>query len=111
MGVLKIFEKVGKGILKGLDAADKVASHPALIPLTMLIPWGWARTALYAVRRVNKLAKEYNDKTGLEMDDDAKLYEFADIFRGEYPEASDGDIATLAAMFVKVEKGEVLEEP
>jgi hypothetical protein len=109
MGVLKIFEKAGKGILKGLDTADKVISHPAVMPLTMFVPWGWARTALTAVRRVNQLADELRKSTGQEMDDETKRAEFANVFRGEFPEASDGDIQALAAMFAKVEKGEVQE--
>ena len=110
MSIGGFLKKIGKGALKGLDAADKVASHPVVVPFTMMIPWGQARLALSLVRRVNTIADEIMDEIGQPLSNEARKAEFAKDFRKEYPDATDSEIDMLAAAFANVEKGRVEEE-
>ncbi len=110
MSIGGFFKTIGKGALKGLDAVDKVVSHPAIMPFTMLIPWGQAKLALTLVRRINVIADEIMDETGQSLSNEARKAEFAKDFRKVYPAASDSEIDMLAAAFASVEKGRVKEE-
>ena len=110
MGIGGFLKKIGKGALKGLDVADKVASHPAIVPFTMMIPWGQAKLALTLVRRGNTIRREIFEDTGEELSDEAMKDMLAKDFRKEYPEATDSEIDMLAAAFANVAKGGVEED-
>lgn len=110
MGIGSFAKKIGKGFLKGVDAVDKVASHPLIVPFTMMIPYGQARLALILVQRGNALRREIFDDTGQQLSNEAIKDAFAKDFRKEYPDASDSEIDMLAAAFANVEKGKVEEE-
>ena len=113
-GVMKriggFLKKIGKDALKGLDVADKVASHPMVVPFTMMIPYGQARFALSLVRRGNAFRREVFDDVGQKLGDGVMKDMFAEDFRKEYPDATDSEIDMLAAAFANVEKGRVEED-
>ncbi len=110
MGIGGFLKKIGKGFLKGIDTVDKVASHPIIVPFTMMIPWGQAKLALTLVQRGNALRREIFEDTDEQLSDEAMKDMFAKDFRKEYPEATDSEIDMLAAAFANVEKGRVAEE-
>ena len=110
MGILSVLKKVGSTSLDVLDVADDVLSHPAVMPLTLAVPWGWALTGMKVVRKVNGIAQDLRDKHDVEMPDEDKRREFAEMFRKAHPEATDSDISALAALLVKVQKGETITE-
>lgn len=110
MGIGGFVKKIGKGFLKGVDAVDKVASHPMVVPFTMMIPYGQARLALTLAQRCNALRRQVFDDTGQRVGDGAMNTMFAEDFRKEYPDATNSEIDMLAAAFANVEKGRVEEE-
>ena len=110
MGIGGFAKKIGKGFLKGVDAVDKVASHPAVVPFTLMLPWGQAKLALTLVQRGNALRRELFEDDGVQLSDEAIKSVFAEDFRKEYPDATDSEIDMLAAAFANVEKGRVVEE-
>ena len=110
MGIGSFAKKIGKGFLKGVDAVDKIASHPVVVPFTMMIPWGQAKLALTLVQRGNALRREIFEDHGEQLSDEAIKAVFAKDFRKDYPEATDSEIDMLAAAFANIEKGRVEEE-
>ena len=110
MGIGSFAKKIGKGFLKGVDTVDKVASHPMVVPFTMMLPWGQAKLALTLVQRGNALRREIFEDTGQRLGGGALKTVFAEDFRKEYPDATDSEIDMLAAAFANVEKGRVEEE-
>lgn len=110
MGVLKVLKTIGKGTIKGLDLAGDVLGHPAVIPLTMLVPLGWAQAAMLAIRRIDKLADEIRATSNREMSDEEKRMAFSEEFRAVYPEASDNDLNALGSLLLKFERGETEEK-
>ncbi|MCP4299605.1 MAG: hypothetical protein GY783_03390 [Gammaproteobacteria bacterium] len=104
MGFLSVMKSIGKGIAKGVGVAGDVASHPAMTVLQVAFPVAWLAKGLSVVRVVHKAAKETEELLGAPMTDEEKREAFAAEFRAEFPEASNGDIATLASVLTKLEK-------
>lgn len=96
-----------KKIMTGVEVAGEVADSPEMEVIEAAFPSPWLSVGLGVLRTVNNVADTYANK-GRPMDDEAKRAEFARTFRAELPEekASDGDLATLAGLLVKLEKGE-----
>ncbi len=103
MGLMNVLRK----IMTGVEIAGEVADSPEMEFVEAAFPSPWLKVGLGAVRTVNNVAETYANK-GRPMDDEAKRTEFARTFRAELPEekVSNGDLATLAGLLVKLEKGE-----
>ena len=85
MGILKVLKKAGNITLDGIDVPGDVLAHPAVMPLSMMLPCGWARTALLIVRKVTLIADEIQGETGYQMTDEQKRKGFAKLFREKFP--------------------------
>ncbi len=110
-GIGKGFVAAGKGVAKGVDVADDALDHPAAKPaqvaLSLFVPAAWVGYGIGVVRSVKATADEIRDTPDIpDMTDEDKRALFAEKFREQYPEASDGDVATLASVLVKLEKQE-----
>lgn len=104
-GVGKGFVQVGKGIAAGVDAVDDALDHPAADPtmaaLSVFVPAAWVSYGVKVVKSVKATADSVRD---VPLSDEDKRRLFVAKFREEYPEASDGDLATLACVLTKLEK-------
>lgn len=122
MGFVTVFKKIGKGFVhvgkgavKVVDVAADVADHPAvdagLVALSVFVPIKQAQFALQCVRHVDEMADKIKADHDRMMSDEEKRAEFAAEFKKKFPEASNGDLVTLASVLVKLNKaGAELEE-
>lgn len=100
------FKEVGKGVVRVINVAADVADHPAVAPgliiLSTVAPIKFIQFGMDCVRKINKLAEEIKEEHDEIMSDEEKRNEFAKLFREEFPEASNGDVMTLACILTKL---------
>ncbi len=103
-------KEFGKGALKGVEFVADQTGHPAvqagMAIIGVYVPVKYIALGLRAVGIVDDVADEFKKKYHRDMTDGEKQDEFAKEFRKEHPELSNGDISTLAPIFVKMKKAE-----
>lgn len=102
MGLVNVLKR----IMTGIEIAGMVADSPEMQILEVAFPSPWLTAGLSAVRLVNDIADDYQANGGRVMADEAKRAEFAREFRATIPEATDGDLATLAGLLSKLVKNQ-----
>jgi len=104
-GVGKGFVQVGNGIAAGVDAVGDALDHPAsdqaIAALSVFFLAAWVTYGVQVVKSVKATAAGVWD-VPLNDDDTRRL--FAAVFRKEFPDASDGDLATMACVRTKLDK-------
>ena len=115
MGIINVFKTIGKGLVevgkgaaKVVDIAEDVVTHPAAAPatmvLSMVVPVAMVAKGIAVVRSIKATADVIRHGRTPDMTDEDKRALFREEMRAEYPNASNGDLDTLAGALVKLEK-------